>query len=337
MFNKKISVTLIVLLFFASSVFEVFAEEIVVYSARSKSLTRIPFSKFQFQTGINIKLVEGNIDELLEKLKKEGKTSPADVLITVDAGSLWSATQDGLFQPINSDTLTKNIPPHLRDPGNHWFGLSKRARTIVYSKLKVRASELSTYEDLADQKWANKLCLRTSQKVYNQSLVAMMITKHGIEGTEEIIKGWVQNLAEPPYKKDTDVITALKEKKCAVGIVNHYYLGKMLKADPKMPVGLFWPNQGENEGGVFVDISGAGVLKNAKNKELAIKFLNWLSSEKAQSLFADSNLEYPVNQNVKPNSLVQAWGDFEQYTENLGQSGENRREAIELMKRAKYQ
>ena len=281
-------------------------------------------------------MVTGNIDELLERLKKEGKDSPADVLITVDAGSLWRATQADLFQPINSDILTKNIPSHLRDPNNHWFGLSKRARTIVYSTRRVRPSELSTYEDLALPKWKNKLCLRTSEKVYNQSLVAMMIKKHGVEVTEDIIKGWVQNLADKPYNKDTEVITAISEGKCAVGIVNHYYLAKMLKISPKMPVGLFWPNQGENEGGVYVDISGAGVMKYAKNKALAVKFLNWLSSEKAQSLFAETNMEYPVNPNVEPNSIVQAWGDFRQNSDNIGQSGKNQSTAIDLMHRANY-
>ena len=337
MLNKKTFIMLIIPLFFISSVVEIFAEEIVVYSARGKTLTRNPFNRHFRETGINIKLVTGDINELLERLEKEGENTPADILLTVDAGSLWKATEAGLFQPINSDILSKNIPVHLRDPDNNWFGLSKRARTIVYSTKRIQPSELSTYEDLADPKWQNRLCLRTSEKVYNQSLVAMMITKHGVEETEKIIKGWVHNLVGKPYAKDNDVIIAINDEKCDVGVVNHYYLGRMLKVDPNKPVGLFWANQGENEGGVYVDISGAGVLKSSKNKELAIKLLEWLSSDKAQNLFADSNMEYPVNPNVKPNSQVQAWGNFKQNTENISQSGKNRHAAIDLMRRVNYQ
>ena len=337
MVNKKTHMILFILLFFLSSAAGVFAEEIVVYSARGKALTKKPFNSFFRQTGIKIKLVTGDIDDLLEKLKKEGENSPADMLITVDAGSLWEATQADLFQPINSDILTKNIPAHLRDPENHWFGLSRRARTIVFSSQRVDPADLSTYEDLAQPEWKNILCLRTSKKVYNQSLVAMMITQHGPERTENILKGWVQNLVAEPYNRDTDVIIAIMDGKCDAGIVNHYYLARMLKTNPNIPVDLFWPNQGENESGVYVDISGAGIMKNAKNKELAVKFLNWLSSEKAQNLFADSNMEYPVNPNVKPNPLVQVWGDFKQNTDNISQSGKNRDTAIELMHRAKYQ
>lgn len=336
MVNNKTSMMLIALLLIVSSAVTVFAEEVVVYSARDKNLLRIPFNAFTNETGINIKLVSGKIDELMEILKKEGKDSPADMLITVDAGSLWQAAQVDLFQPIHSDILAKNIPYHLRDPENLWFGLSKRARTIVYSTKWVRPAQLSTYADLAQPKWQDRLCLRTSKKVYNQSLVAMMITKYGVERTEEIIKGWVQNLAVEPLKKDTDVIMAIIGRQCDVGIVNHYYYGRMLKRDPAIPVDLFWPNQGEGEGGVYVDISGAGVIKNAKNKESAVKFLNWLSSEKAQNLFADSNMEYPVNPNVETDPYVQAWGDFKQNIDNISQSGKNRNTAIELMDRAQY-
>jgi iron(III) transport system substrate-binding protein len=336
--NKKALLIFTLILILVSSAVSAFAEEIVVYSARKESLTKIPFNEFFRDTGIRIKLVTGNISDLLYRLQKEGENSPADMLITVDAGSLWKATLADLFQPINSDTLKKNIPSHLRDPQNHWFGLSKRARTIVYSSKRVTPSYLSTYEDLAQLKWQDKICLRTSNKVYNQSLVAMMITEHGVERTEEIVKGWVKNLAEEPFAKDNDVIMAIAEKQCDVGIVNHYYLGRMLKRNPNIPVDLFWPNQGEGEGegGVYVDISGAGVMKNAKNKDLAVKLLNWLSSEKAQNLFADSNMEYPVNPSVKPNPQVQAWGDFKQNTENIIHSGKNLDTAIELMQRVNY-
>lgn len=337
MFKKISFVMLLILLFSISPIVSAWAEEVVVYSARGNTLTRIPFNKYFRETGIHIKVVHGEIDELLERLNKEGANSPADVLLTVDAGSLWVATQAGLFQPISSDTLTKNVPSYLRDPNNNWFGLSRRVRTIVYSTKRVRSSELSTYEDLANPKWKYKLCLRTAKKVYNQSLVAMMIAENGVEETEKIVKGWVQNLAVNPFDKDNDVIHAINDGKCDVGIVNHYYFGRLIKADPSKQVSLFWPNQSESESGVYVDISGAGVLKNAKNKEQAVRFLEWLSSKRAQNLFADSNMEYPVNPNVKPNSQVQSWGDFKQNTENILHSGENRNVAIELMQRANYE
>ena len=336
MVSKKTQMMLFVLLFIFASTLKVFAEEIVVYSARSNLLTRIPFNQFFRDTGIKINVDTGDINELLERLEKEGQNSPADVLMTVDAGSLWEATQADLFQAINSDILIQNIPDYLRDPGNHWFGLSKRARTIVYSSKRVSPADLSTYEDLAQPKWEKKLCLRTSKKVYNQSLVAMMIKKHGIEDTEEIIKGWVKNLAAEPYDKDNEVIMAIAEGKCDVGIVNHYYLAGMLKRDPELPVNLFWPDQGAGEDGVYVDISGAGVMKHARNKDSAVKFLEWLSSEKAQNLFADSNMEYPVNPEVNPAPQVQAWGAFKQNTDNISHSGVNQKTAIELMNRAGY-
>ena len=303
MLNKKVYFFAILTLFIISLSIEAYAEQITVYTARGRTLTRIPFNKYWRETGVRIQVVEGNIDELLEKIRKEGEQSPADILLTVDAGSLWEATNAGYFQPITSAILDKNIPPHLRDPEKHWFALSKRARTIVYSTERVTTKELSTYKNLAHPKWKNRLCLRTSKKVYNQSLVAMMIAQHGVDETVKILKGWVSNLAEPPFNKE---------------------------------VALFWPNQGENEGGVYIDISGAGILKNAKNKGEAVRFLEWLSSEKAQNLFADSNMEYPVNPNVNPDQLVQSWGDFKHNTEHILQSGKYREEAIRLMNKVNY-
>lgn len=333
---KKIFLIFSLLLTFFISAGHALAEEITVYSARNLLLTRIPFNDFFRETGIKINVESGEIDELLARLQNEGTNSAADVLLTVDAGSLWKATQEGLFQPINSQTLQKNIPEHLRDPDNYWFGLSKRARTIIYSTKRVDPAELTTYEDLANAKWQKKLCLRTSAKEYNQSLVAMMITRHGIEETEKIVSGWVKNLAADPFNKDSEVIQAISSGTCDVGLVNHYYLGRILKRDPNIPVGLFWPNQGENEGGVFVDISGAGILKNAKHKDNAVKLLEWLSSDAAQNLFADSNMEYPVNPHIEPNEIVKVWGAFKQNTDNVSQAGKNREAAIKLMDRVGY-
>jgi iron(III) transport system substrate-binding protein len=200
--------------------------------------------------------------------------------------------------------------------------------------VRVKPFELSTYEALADEKWKGRLCLRTSKKVYNQSLVAMMIAEHGIEKTEQIVQGWVGNLAAKPFSNDTKVMKAIIAGQCDAGIVNSYYYGRLLKKENTIPLSLYWPNQAGS--GVHVNVSGAGITKHAKHKEDAIRFLNWLSSEKAQNLFADSNMEYPANPLVKPHSFVAEWGDFKQNIINVSEAGKLQAEAIKLMDRAKY-
>ncbi len=256
------------------------------------------------------------------------------MLITVDAGNLWHAANEGILQPIHSEVLNQNIPSHLKDPNNKWFGLSVRARTIVYSTKRITPEQLSTYEDLADKKWAGRLLLRTSKKVYNQSLVAMLITEHGEKQTEGIVGGWVSNLATAPFSNDTTVMEAIIAGQGDLGIVNTYYFGRLLKKDPQLPLALYWPNQ--NKGGVHVNVSGAGITTHAKNKQNAVAFLEWLSSEKAQNLFADTNLEYPANSNVTPHKIVSAWGNFKQNPINLANAGKLQAPAIRLMDRVGY-
>jgi iron(III) transport system substrate-binding protein len=255
-------------------------------------------------------------------------------LITVDAGNLWQAKQEGLLQAAESKTLTDNIPAHLRDPENQWFGLSIRARTVVYNKLKLKPAELSTYEGLADSKWKGKLCLRTSKKVYNQSLVAMLIAQKGEAEAERIVKGWVANLGAPVFSNDVQVMDAIVAGQCEVGLVNTYYFGRLMKKKPDLPLALFWPNQDGT--GVHVNVSGAGIVKNAKHPKEALALLEWLSSAKAQEVFAGSNLEYPANPAVKPDPAVAAWGSFKQSTINVSQAGQLQAAAIKLMDRAGY-
>jgi iron(III) transport system substrate-binding protein len=317
-----------------SHVATAFCEEIVVYSARKEHLIRPLFSTYTKVTGVKIKYITDKAPVLLQRIRAEGVNTPADLLITVDAGNLWHAAQEGILQPVSSNTLTNNIPLHLRDPKSRWFGLSVRARTIVYNPEKIKPQELSTYEDLANPKWKGRLVLRTSKKVYNQSLVAMLITEHGEEKSEEIVRGWVRNLAAPPYSSDTKVLDAIAAGQGDVGIVNTYYFGRLLKKKPNIPLALFWPNQNAN--GVHVNVSGAGVTTNAKHKDAAVKFLEWLSSEQAQNLFADSNLEYPANPRVKPHASVAAWGTFKQNPINLDNAGKYQAAAIQLMDRAGY-
>jgi iron(III) transport system substrate-binding protein len=310
------------------------AEELVVYSARNEQLIKPLFDAYTKKTGTHIKFLTGAEGPLLEKLKAEGPATPADLLITVDAGNLWLAAREGVLARTDSKILAANIPAHLRDAMGYWYGLSVRARTIVYSTERVKPADLSTYEDLGSGRWKGRLCLRTSKKVYNQSLVAMMIASHGEPRTEQIVKSWVANLATDPQPDDTKVMEAIAAGQCDVGIVNTYYYGRLMKKNPQTKLALFWPNQ--NDRGVHVNVSGAGVTAHAKHRAAAVKFLEWLSSEQAQNLFADENLEYPVNPKVKPDPRVAAWGSFKQDTINVSEAGRLQAQAVKLMDRAGY-
>ena len=327
--------TLLVTLFLSVSYAgAAFSKEIVVYSARKEHLIKPVFELYTKETGIQIKYITDKAPVLLQRLKAEGENTPADLLITVDAGNLWHAAKEGVLQPVSSEILTSNIPSHLRDPDNKWFGLSLRARTIVYSIKRVQNGELTTYEDLSKPDWKERLVLRTSKKVYNQSLVAMLIKEHGDDATTKIVKGWVANLAAPPFSNDTKVMEAIIAGQGDVGIVNTYYFGRLAKKDPTIPIALFWPNQ--SSGGVHVNVSGAGVVAASKNKAAAIAFLEWLTAKKAQQIFADVNMEYPVNPDVTVNPIVASWGSFKQNKINLKNAGENQVAAVKLMDRAGY-
>ncbi len=314
------------------------AEEVVVYSARNEQLIKPLFDAYTKETGVNVKFITDKEGPLMARLKAEGTNTPADMLMTVDAGNLWQAAEEGLLKPVNSRTLAANIPAHLRDPDSEWFGLSVRARTLVYNKNTVKPGELTTYEDLANSKWKNRLCLRTSKKVYNQSLVAMMIYEHGEGKTEDIVEGWVKNLAAPPFPDDTKAMEAVAAGQCDVTLVNTYYFGRLMEKNPALPLAIFWPNQNlkSNDAGVHVNISGAGITKHAKNPAGAMKLLEWLSSEKAQNLYADVNLEYPVNAKVKSDPTVAGWGGFKQNLINVKEAGRLQAKAVKLMDRVGY-
>jgi iron(III) transport system substrate-binding protein len=310
------------------------ADEIVVYSARKEHLIKPLFDRYTKATGVEIKYITDKAGPLMQRLKAEGKRTPADMLITVDAGNLWHAAEAGVLAPVQSKVLDANVPANLRDPEGRWYGLSERARTIVYSTERVRPTELSTYEELADPKWKGRLCLRTSKKVYNQSLVATMIATHGEARTEEIVNGWVANLAAAPFSNDTKTMEAVAAGQCDVAIVNTYYFGRLQKQDPNVPLALFWPNQDGN--GVHINVSGAGITKHAKNPQGALKLLEWLSSPEAQADFAGLNAEYPVNPSVEPAPLVKAWGEFKADDLNVNEAGRLQADAIRLMDRAGY-
>lgn len=310
------------------------AEEVVVYSARNEQLIKPLFDAYAKETGVNVKFITDKEGALLQRLKAEGANTPADILLTVDAGNLWDAAREGTLKPIQSKVLESHIPAHLRDPGNQWFGLSVRARTLFYNTQKLKASDLAGYEDLAQPKWKGKLCLRTSKKVYNQSLVAMLIAEHGEAKAEQIVKGWIANLATDVFPDDTKMLEAIAAGQCDVGIANTYYYGRLMEKKPGLPLAIFWANQKDE--GVHINVSGAGITKHAKHEKEAIKLLEWLSSDKAQNLFADVNLEYPVNPTVKSDAVVAAWGPFKQSRMNLAKAGELQAQAVKLMDRAGY-
>lgn len=310
------------------------AEDVVVYSARGEQLLKPIVEAYKKETGVNVKLVSDKEGPLMERLRAEGRNSPADLLLTVDAGNLWQAERLGLLKAVNSPVLDANIPAHLRDPAKQWYGLSIRARTIFYNTQKLKPSQLSSYADLADPKWKGKLCLRTSKKVYNQSLVGMMLAEMGQAKAEQVVKGWVGNLAVAPFPDDTKMLEAIAAGQCEVGIANTYYYGRMMEKSPKLPVGIFWADQAGK--GTHVNISGAGVTRHARNEKGAVKFLEWLSSEKAQNMFADVNMEFPVNPKVKPDARVAAWGDFKHNYINVSNAGARQAEAVKLMDRAGY-
>ncbi len=310
------------------------SEELVVYSARQEHLIKPLFDRYQEKTGVRIRYITGDAGQLMQRLAGEGRRTRADLFLTVDAGNLWQAADRGLLQSLDSDELRDRIPPHLRDPDGQWFGLSLRVRTMVYHPERVEPGELGSYAQLADERWAGRLCLRTSRKVYNQSLVAILIEQYGADRTEEIVRGWVDNLAADPFSNDTRVMEAIMAGQCDVGIVNSYYFGRLEAANPDLPIRLHWADQ--DGSGVHVNVSGAGVTRHARNPEGARKLLEWLSGEEAQSLFGALNLEYPANPTVPPDPQVALWGEFKQNDINVRQSGERQREAVMLMDRAGY-
>ena len=334
---KMISLSLSLFLFlFILLPVEATSAKLLVYSSRKEHLIKDVFELYQKESGIEVSYLTGQAGALIQKLKEEGEETPADLLLTVDAGNLWYAAHEGLLQPFPSEFLQQHVPPHLRDPENRWFALSIRIRTLVYNTALLRPHHLSTYEDLASPKWGGKLCLRTSKKVYNQSLVAMLIHQHGREKAKQIVAGWAKNAVDI-FPSDTLVLKAVASGQCQVGIVNSYYYGRLLKKDPHLPLKIFWPNQGERGYGTHINISGGGIVKNSKNVAQARRFLEWLMTSKAQRPLTDLNMEYPVNTDVRPNLEVLKWGPFKSNRDfPLHLAGILQKNAIMLMDEVGY-
>lgn len=316
------------------------ADEAVVnvYSARKENLIKPQLDKFTEETGIKVNLVTGKADALLERLRREGRNSPADMLITVDAGRLHRAKEAGVLQTVESVELEEAIPAAYRDPEGYWYGLSLRARPILYVKGKVKPQELSTYEDLASDRWRKRICIRSSGNIYNQSLVASMIESDGEEATEKWARGLVANLSRPPSGGDRDQIKAAAAGQCDIAVANTYYLGMMLNSKDAAEVqaaekvAVFWPNQDDR--GAHVNVSGAGVTKASRHHDNAVNLIEFLAGEDAQRWYADVNYEYPVRDGVEVSETLQAWGEFKADDINLSRLGGNNAAAVKLMDRA---
>lgn len=311
-----------------------------VYSARQEALILPLLERFRERTGIRFNLVTGKADGLLKRLQLEGSASPADVLVTTDAGRLHRAREAGVLQTIGSEAIDRAVPENLRDADGFWTGLSVRARVIVYAPARVNADELSTYEALADSRWKGRACVRSSGNIYNQSLVASMLEALGTERTEAWATGLVANFARPPAGGDTDQLRAVAAGQCDVAIANTYYFGRLVASgkeevrEAASRLRLFWPNQDPGGRGVHVNVSGAGVAAHAKHPENAVRLLEFLVTPESQAWYAEVNHEYPVVAGVPVSETLKSFGAFKGDTLNLTKLGVNNRPAVELMDRS---
>ncbi|MDX1541179.1 MAG: Fe(3+) ABC transporter substrate-binding protein [Geminicoccaceae bacterium] len=317
---------------------QTWAADVNLYSSRHYDTDNALYDQFTRETGIEVNLIEADADELIERIKAEGANSPADVLITVDAGRLHRAVEAGLLAPVESEVLEERVPDNLQHPENLWFGLSQRVRGIVYAKDRVDPSEIQSYEALAEPEWDDRVCIRSSSNIYNQSLVASMIESEGAEAAEAWARGIVENMARPPQGGDTDQIRAVAAGECDVAVVNHYYLARLIESDDPADqevaaeVDILFPNQDGR--GAHANISGAGVLETAPNREQAVQFLEYLTTPEAQRIFAEGNTEYPVVEGVEPAPVLTQWGEFETDEVNAASYGEHNPDAVKIMDRA---
>ncbi|MGO4887331.1 Fe(3+) ABC transporter substrate-binding protein [Anaerobacillus sp. MEB173] len=306
-----------------------------LYTSRHYDTDEALYAKFTEETGIEVNVIQGKGDELMERLDREGEATEADVFITADAGNLARLKEKELTQAVESEVLAANIPEKLRDVDNEWFGLTKRARVIVYAKDRVDPSELSTYEALTEPEWEGRVLIRSSENIYNQSLMASFIELNGEEAAKEWAAGIVKNMAREPQGGDTDQAVAVVAGEGDVAITNTYYIGRLINSeDPEdvkvgEAVGVFFPNQDTN--GTHVNISGAAVVKHAKNVENAVKFIEFLTNVEAQEVFAEGNNEYPVNPEAEMSETLKSWGEFKEQDIDLTILGENNAQAIMIL------
>jgi iron(III) transport system substrate-binding protein len=314
------------------------AAEVNIYSSRHYDSDQKLYEAFTKATGIEVNVIQGGESELIERIRAEGRNSPADVLITVDAGLLWRARQADILQPVKDAALEAAIPAQFRDPDGYWFGFASRARILVYAKDRVKPAELSSYEALAEPAWKGRVLVRSSNSLYNQSLVASLLAAHGPAETEKWARGLVANFARKPQGGDIDQIRAVEAGEGDVAISNTYYFARLLNsANPReeaeaQKLGVFFPNQAQ--AGTHTNISGAGIARNAPDKAEAVRFIEFLASPEAQRIFTDENFEYPVVASVAPHPSLAAWGSFKAQPVDARVYGENNAEALKIMDRA---
>jgi iron(III) transport system substrate-binding protein len=312
-----------------------------VYSSRHYQTDEALYSGFTKATGIKVNRIEGGEDALIERMRNEGPRSPADVMITVDAGRLWRAEQLGLFQPVRSPLLESRIPENLREPGGHWFGFSQRARVIAYNKGKVKPGEISTYEELAEPKWKGRVCMRSSTNIYNLSLMGALIDHLGPQKAESWAKAVRANLAQEPKGGDTDQLKAVAAGQCDVTVSNQYYFARLARSEKPderqvaQSIAIVMPNQ--KSWGAHVNISGAGVAKHAPNRQAGVRFLEYLASDEAQRYFADGNNEWPVVESVKvDNPVLKLLGEFKRDRLNVAVLGKNQPDSQKIYDRVAW-
>lgn len=312
-------------------------EQVVnVYSHRHYDVDKEIFEAFTKETGIKVNVVKAEADELIPKLEAEGANTPCDLFITADAGRLYVAKEKNLLQAIKSTVLEQNIPANLRDKDNNWFGLTKRARVIVYSKERVKADAIKTYEDLTSPKWKKKVLCRPSSNLYNQSLLAGILADYNNDEAkaQKWVEGVVKNFARDPAGSDRDQVKAIAAGIGDLAIVNTYYIGVLLNSDKPeeveagKKVGIIFPNQADR--GTHINVSGAGITKYSKNKDNAVKLLEYLVSDNAQKKFAEGNYEYPVKANVPVSELLKSWGTFKEDTLDMNMLGKNNAAALKI-------
>ena len=312
------------------------SNEVNLYSQRHYTVDEKQYEAFELETGIKVNVIKANADELIERLKNEGSNSPADLFISVDAGKLQKASELDLLQKISNEKINSNISDDLKDINGFWVPITYRARILVYSKDRVNAEELSTYSSLTDDKWKNKILVRSSSNAYNQALLSSIVANKGVESATNWASGLVGNFARDPKGNDRDQVKAIAAGQGDIAIVNSYYIGLLLSSEKEeelkagKSVGVFFPNQGEGESGTHINVSGIGLAKNSPNKENALKLIEFLTEESAQSRYVNTSFEYPVNPNVKPSDIVSNWGDFKRDELDLNQLGVFRKRAIEI-------
>ena len=324
----------VLIVFFAISCNDKNTLEVNLFSQRHYAVDQKQYENFEKLTGIKVNVVKANADELIERLKNEGDNSPADLFITVDAGKLFRAKDLDLLQKINSEMIEKNVDDVFMDKDGYWTPITYRARIIVYSNERVKKEELSTYEDLGDEKWKNRILVRSSSNAYNQALMSSIVANKGVEHAKKWSYDLVKNFARDPKGSDRDQVKAIAAGQGDLAIVNSYYIGLLLssKNEEELNAGnsvsVFFPNQGEDQSGSHINISGIGLVKNSPNKSNAIKLMEYLTSEEAQKVYVNTSYEYPVNSKVEPSDIVKKWGEFRPDSLDLNLLGKYRNEAI---------